>query len=143
MSEATMPSDYLAQGPSGAVFSECRTYRYMLWRRWKEDKQVTGFGPDAIEFDSPSHMVAFIGLNPSTADETQDDPTIRRCIGFAKSWGFRGMMMLNLFAFRATDPKDMKAAADPIGPDNDRHIRVASSILPQTICCWGTHGAFE
>ena len=85
----------------GARFSESRTHRYALWRIWEKG----------------APMVMFVGLNPSTADETQDDPTIRRCIDFAKRWGYGGLYMLNIFAFRATNPKDMKAAADPVGPD--------------------------
>jgi hypothetical protein len=63
-------------------------------------------------------MLALVGLNPSTADELRDDPTIRRCIRFAKDWGFDGLYMLNAFGFRETDPKEMKRATDPIGPEN-------------------------
>ena len=77
----------------GARLSPCRTYRYALWRRWGE-------GPPAM----------FIGLNPSTADETADDPTIRRCIAFARSWGHGALCMANLFAYRATQPADIPAA---------------------------------
>lgn len=77
----------------GAQFSQCRKYRYALWRTWDDDSHIT-----------------FIGLNPSTADETEDDPTIRRCIAYAKKWEFGGINMLNLFAFRATSPGDMKRA---------------------------------
>src|SRR5688572_12557148 len=97
---------------SGARFSECGTYRYVLWRQWNE---VNG-------------DVAFVGLNPSTADDEKDDPTIRRCIGFAKRWGYGGVVMLNLFAYRATRPDAMWAArvadADIVGPQNDAHIRL-------------------
>ena len=78
-----------------ATFSECRKYRYTLWRRW-----------DGL---FASGYAMFIGLNPSTADETNDDPTIRRCIGYARDWGYGGLCMTNLFAFRATLPKNMKA----------------------------------
>ena len=94
-------------GCSGAIFSPCRTWRYTLTRDW-----LLGNG----------ERVAFIGLNPSTADETLDDPTIRRCINYAKAWGYSGMTMLNLFGYRATDPEDMKAFREPIGPENDAHI---------------------
>ena len=72
-----------------ATFSPCRRWRYTLLRRWEPANLI---------------VVAFIGLNPSTADETLDDPTIRRCIGFAKAWGAGGMYMLNLFGWRSTDP---------------------------------------
>ncbi len=84
-----------------AHLSICRRYRYALLRRWGEGKNAM-----------------FIGLNPSTADETADDPTIRRCVSFAKAWGFGGLCMANLFAYRATNPADMLMQADPIGPDN-------------------------
>jgi hypothetical protein len=116
---------------SGAEFSTCRTYRYALWRAWGEG-------------DS---RVAFIGLNPSTADETEDDPTIRRCIGFAKLWGFDGLVMLNAYAFRATDPNDMKAAVrqgiDAVGPENDETMRQwcdeSQSGVQRVVACWGQH----
>ena len=111
---------------STATFSPCRTWRYTLTRRWDDGPQI-----------------AFIGLNPSTADETEDDPTIRRCIGFAKREGAGGLVMLNLFAFRATDPKAMKAALDPVGPDNDLHIRLGIQSSMLAICCWGSHGVFQ
>ena len=82
----------------------------------------------------------FIGLNPSTADETNDDPTIRRCISFAKSWGYDGLCMTNLFAFRATNPEDMLAAADPIGTENDRHLVELAGKASLVIAAWGTLG---
>lgn len=107
------------------MFSEDRIYRYQLRRDWDETLPV----------------VAFIGLNPSTADETQDDPTIRRCIGFAKAWGYGGLVMLNLFAFRATDPKVMRAASDPIGPDNNVHICAVAKEAEAVVAAWGTGGA--
>jgi len=109
-----------------AEFSPCRRYRYALYRRW-----IGG-----------AWTVNFIGLNPSTADETQDDPTIRRCIGFAKSWGFSSLCMLNLFAFRATDPRDMMAATDPIGEDNDNAIALHVGKNP-TIAAWGAGGWYR
>lgn len=109
---------------SGAIFSACRTYRYSLWRTW------SGRGTYA----------RFIGLNPSTADETKDDPTIRRCIAFAKAWGYDGVVMLNLFAFRATSPSDMMKADDPVGPDNDGWL--IDSMPERAVAAWGTHGTF-
>jgi hypothetical protein len=93
-----------------------------------------------IIWDATLPMAAFVGLNPSTADVKQDDPTIRRCRGFAESWGMGGMRMLNLFAFRATDPKVMLAAKDPIGPENHLGILLADVTGPW-IACWGTHGS--
>ena len=109
----------------GALFSSDQVYRYVLWRRW-------GAGP----------YITFVGLNPSTADAHNDDPTIRRCINFAKDWGHAGIYMLNAFAFRATDPKMMKAAASPIGPENDEFIERYHALCICTIACWGTHGDF-
>lgn len=84
---------------SGAQFSPCRAYRYALWRNrsWESaPKSTKGY-------------IMFIGLNPSTADETKDDPTIRRCLGYCRSWGYIGFVMVNLFAFRATEPEVMMA----------------------------------
>lgn len=80
----------------GAKFSDCRKYRYTLWRIWNESEPC----------------VMFIGHNPSTADEKEDDPTIRRCINYSRDWGYGGLYMVNLFAYRATDPKDLIAATD-------------------------------
>lgn len=105
-------------------FSSCRKYRYTLWREW--------LGGDGYAM--------FIGLNPSTADETRDDPTIRRCIGFAQSWGYRSLLMTNLFAFRATYPADMMAAADPIGPENDSWLRTSAADAGVVVAAWGTLG---
>lgn len=109
----------------GATLSEDRIYRYSLWRIWDESK-------------SP---VVFIGLNPSTADETVDDPTIRRCINFAKSWGHGGIYMLNLFALRATNPKELYTHAAPIGPHSDSELKKRPTLL--TIACWGVNGVFR
>lgn len=108
-----------------ALVSPCGLYRYVLTRQW-----------------APGPVVAFVGLNPSTADAEVDDPTIRRCLAFAKSWGCGGLTMVNLFAFRATQPTDMFAAADPIGPDNDLWLRTASQGADITIEAWGAHGGF-
>lgn len=107
------------------AFSEDRAFRYTLWREWDVDS-LTGCADDLPH----GHQFAqFIGLNPSTADETRDDPTIRRCIGFAKLWGYGALCMTNLFAFRATKPRDMRQAADPIGPEN-------MALLPPEIVDW-------
>lgn len=107
-----------------AAFSPCTKYRYTLYRRWSAETGITA---------------AFIGLNPSTADATQDDPTIRRCVGFAMSWGCVGMYMLNAYAFRATDPKVMKAHHAPIGTDNNDYIQSVSRSCYFKVACWGAH----
>lgn len=108
----------------GATFSDCKKYRYSLWRIWEGGKGV----------------VTFIGLNPSTADENIDDPTIKRCINFAKSWGYGGIYMVNLFAFRATDPKVMKATDYPVGSDNDKWIKQLIDESEIAVAAWGNHG---
>lgn len=120
--------DLIGPGPSGATFSSCRKHRFTLWRRWEPDCP-------------PSRMCAFIGLNPSTADETLDDPTIRRCIRFSKDWGFGGYVMLNLFSFRATDPNDMKKS-DPMEfySRNALGILDVALVAGRTVAAWGTHG---
>jgi len=110
----------------GAIFSPCRAYRYSLWRIWSDVMPVVGF----------------IGLNPSTADETVNDPTIRRCMRFAKDWGYGGLIMLNLFAFRSTDPKGLRTVDDPVGPENDGHLCTQSEMCAKMIAAWGIHGAY-
>lgn len=108
-----------------AIISECGTYRYTLSRCW----------------DPPKPSCAFVMLNPSTADATQDDPTIRRCIGFAKAWGYGGVDVLNLFALRATDPSALRSHPDPIGPDNDEYLRSLRGRF--VVAAWGVHGALN
>lgn len=107
----------------GAVISECGKYRYQLWRIWDESKP----------------LVLFIMLNPSKADATKDDSTIKRCIGFAKSWNFGGFYVGNLYAFRATKPKDMKQAKYPEGKDNKKHIAEMAKKCRLVVCAWGNN----
>jgi len=111
---------------TNAYLSKCREYRYALWRTWDNSK------PYAM----------FIGLNPSTANETEDDPTINRCINYAKEWGYGGLCMANLFAFRATKPVDMKLSTDPIGPENDHWIQKLSKNAGVIIGAWGNDGSY-
>ena len=108
----------------GARFSRCGQYRYALTREW----------------DPAGSTCAFIGLNPSTADAYRDDPTIRRCIGFAKNWGHGKLLVVNLFAFRATYPADLKAAADPVGPRNNYWLRRLLKDCDIAIAAWGNDG---
>lgn len=107
-----------------AVMSPDGTYRYALRRRW-------GDGPTTL----------FIGLNPSTADHLQDDPTLRRCISFAERWGFEGVAMGNLFALRSTDPKELEKAQDPIGPENDEWLKRLARESDTIVAAWGNGGA--
>ncbi len=110
-----------------ANFSLCKTYRYTLQRTLSRD----GLG-----------ICVFIMLNPSTADADTNDPTVRRCVGYADAWGYRTLTVLNAFAFRGTDPKNMKAAEDPVGPDNDHwiHSVCTYSIKSRVIVAWGKDG---
>jgi hypothetical protein len=82
-------------------------------------------------------MVAFIGLNPSTADETDDDNTMRRCIDFAQQWGYDGLFMVNLFAYRSKDPKKLKTVSDPVGPENAAWVQRACMSSERVVACWG------
>lgn len=109
---------------NGAILSPCRVYRYALWRTWS-----TGHG-----------IVMFIGLNPSTADEVDNDRTVNRCIRFAQRWGYAGIYMANLFAFRATAPQVMLRAADPVGPDNDQHLLACAAQANLVVAAWGNDG---
>ncbi|MCX7287060.1 MAG: DUF1643 domain-containing protein [Rhodobacterales bacterium] len=109
---------------SEASYSDCTRYRYLLTRVW-------GSGPRAL----------FIMLNPSTATEVQNDPTVERCERRARALGFGAFRVTNIFAFRATDPKVMRAEADPVGPANDTAILDSLPWADAVICAWGNHGA--
>ncbi|MGE4533477.1 DUF1643 domain-containing protein [Halomonas sp.] len=110
-----------------AEISPCGRYRYTLARIWDPDLPC----------------VAFIGLNPSTADAFQDDPTLNRCMRYAEAWGYGGVWMVNLFAFRATRPADMMAADDPVGPDNDISLQSVCEAADLVVAAWGNHGSFR
>lgn len=121
-----------------AEFSEDRKYRYTLWR---DDLQANrDLFVDAFANGREKLYVQFIGLNPSTADETTDDNTLRKCMKFARRWGYGSMCMTNLFAWRATDPDVMKAQSDPVGPDNDRWLKEIADKAGLIIVAWGNHG---
>lgn len=111
--------------PSTAVYSDCERYRYSLTRIW----------------DDTGCKVHFVMLNPSTATEVQNDPTVERCERRARALGHGGFRVTNIFAWRDTDPHKMRAAADPVGPANDAAILDGLAWADQTICAWGTHGA--
>lgn len=110
---------------TGASFSPDRRYRYRLTRVW----------------DDSLPTVCFIMLNPSTADEVQNDPTIERCRRRASQMGFGGLVAVNIFALRSTDPARLYVEADPVGPENDAHIRDAATASGLVICGWGEHGS--
>jgi len=105
-----------------ATISPSQRFRYVLGRRWAE-------GPTLL----------FVMLNPSTADAEKDDATIRRCMGFAQAEGYGALEVVNLFAYRATKPRDLKLAGWPVGPDNDQHIRTAAAGAAAACLAWGAH----
>jgi hypothetical protein len=108
---------------SGAQFDDSGKYRYRLWRRW-------GSGGRCV----------FVGLNPSTADAGNDDPTIRRCAAFAKRWGFGALDMVNLFAWRSTDPGGLLSAApEHVGPENDKVLAEVFGGASRIVWAWGRH----
>jgi len=111
---------------SVAVYSDCERYRYLLTRTWDRER------PKAL----------FVMLNPSTATEFQNDPTVERCERRARTLGYGAFRVTNIFAWRDTDPKAMRAAADPIGPENDAAIIESAAWADLILCAWGTHGAF-
>lgn len=116
-----VPPCYAEQVDSGANISDCGNYRYSLWRRW--------------DYEQPS--VLFIMLNPSTADAELDDPTIRRCMGFARDWGYGGVRVCNLYAWRATKPAALKEVLEPIGKWNDLSIAGGALDAGRIIAAWG------
>lgn len=87
--------------------------------------------------------MCWIMLNPSRADEVRDDPTIRRCTGFARQWGFGSMVVVNLFAFCTADPAELRRVDDPVGPGNDDAIRAGASRADIVVAAWGRHGALR
>lgn len=110
---------------SSARLSECGRYRYNLTRRVRTDRHT---------------WCCFVMLNPSTADATTDDPTIRACCEFARRWECGWLQVVNLFAWRATDPRELASAADPIGPQNARALEEAARNADILVCAWGAHG---
>jgi hypothetical protein len=104
----------------GAVLSECGKYRYTLSRRWKEGGRTC----------------CFVMLNPSTADALRDDPTIRRCVGFAKAWGCHALEVRNLLCWRATNPVELRLVQDPVGPDADKYLLDARDCH-LVVLAWG------
>ena len=110
---------------STAIYSDCENYRYSLTRTW----------------DANIRKVLFIMLNPSTATEIQNDPTVERCERRARALGYGAFQVCNIFAYRATDPHIMRTQNDPNGPDNSGTILEAATWADDIVCAWGTHGA--
>jgi len=117
---------------AGAVFDDTGQYRYQLWRRES---------PAWLQSNGrQQRTILWVMLNPSTADEQQLDPTLRRCANYSHGWGFTAWEVCNLFAFRATDPKRMLSVVDPVGEDNDGMILEAAQRADQIVAGWGGHG---
>lgn len=124
MTDADSP---LVDDTSGAELDDAREYRWRLWREW----------------DAERPTVAFLMLNPSTADETEDDQTIRRCIGYGKSWGYGRLEVVNLFAYRTKKPSELRTADAPVGDRNDEVLRDVCQEAELVVAAWGAHGEFS
>lgn len=111
-----------------AIFSDCGRYRYWLTR-----EELSRRGP----------IVAFVMLNPSTADADALDPTVRRCVGYAREWGASKLIVTNIFALRSTDPRALYTDPAPVGPENEGYIRRAATEAHVVVCAWGNHGALH
>lgn len=111
---------------SGADFSGDLLHRYRLYRAW-----------------GPGKRCVFVMLNPSTADESKNDPTVTRCIGFARDWGYDGVDVVNLFAWRATNPRELYVVHDPVGPGNDDAVITAARAASRVVVAWGNHGGLH
>lgn len=107
-----------------AIIDSTEVYRYALVREW----------------DEALPRVCFVMLNPSVADAVTDDPTVRRCMSFARRWGMGSIEVVNLYAYRATSPRALWFASDPVGPENDRYIDVAATRAAVVVAAWGAHG---
>ena len=111
-----------------ARISACGLYRYSLDRCWST---------------ASGGLITWIMLNPSTADAFVDDATIRRIVDFSQRWGFVRLRVVNLFAYRATEPDELFNAVDPVGPDNDDEIEYACGLADRIVCAWGAHPSTE
>lgn len=114
-----------ASQPDGATVAGA--YRYLLWRTW----------------DAARPRLLWVLFNPSTADASREDPTLHRCRGFSRTWGYGGLEVVNLFAFRTPHPRDLLRAADPIGPENDAYLAAAVARAPAIVAAWGAHGGYR
>ncbi len=108
----------------GVVIDKTGFYRYSLWREWDIDKS----------------KIVFIMLNPSKADASMDDPTLRRCISFAKSWDYGSLIVVNLFAYRSSSPLELRQVDDPVGKQNDRYLKKAIKLADRVVVAWGNNG---
>ena len=109
---------------AGAIFSNCGRYRYRLWRIW----------------DPSLPTLLWILYNPSTADAKVEDPTLRRCMDFTRQWGYGGLTVVNRFAYRATNPRQLNSTIDPVGPENTSYVQNALLTHREVMCAWGLQG---
>jgi hypothetical protein len=107
-----------------AIISDDKAYRYFLSREW----------------DATLPKIGFIMLNPATADNTTDDATMRRVISFAKSWGYGGVLVGNLYAYRTKKPADLRTVEDPEGPENQKYVKQIIGLCDKIVYAWGNHG---
>lgn len=121
-----MPPERARVIARSAVISADQNYRYRLTRT----------------LDKGVGSVVFIMLNPSTADADIDDPTIRRCLGFAEAWGYAEVVVVNLFSWRATQPSALQLVSDPVGEETAHHLAAAAAEAGLIVCAWGAHGGF-
>lgn len=122
------PSDLFGRVTRGATFSPCRQYRYLLWRELAADIRRTAL---------------FLMLNPSKAGALIDDPTVGRCFGFTRAWGYDRFDVANLFAWSATDRSELRRVPEPVGPENDAYILRAAATADLIVCAWGADGALH
>jgi hypothetical protein len=111
--------------PTGALFSKCRRWRYLLWRCWDDHRPAANF----------------LMLNPSTADEVKLDPSCTRARNYAEKWGYGALIVTNIFGWRSTDPSVLKIVKDPVGRGNDAAILKAAREAKLVVCAWGEHGS--
>lgn len=114
---------------SEAAYSPDMKYRYLLYRSWSDE--------------IPRKRVCFVMLNPSTATESENDPTIRKCVKYADRWGYGGLSIVNLFALRSTDPARLYTHADPVGERNLHMIETSAAWDKEVILAWGAHGSLK
>jgi len=122
---ANTPSEEFVDDRCDAVLSDDGDYRYRLRRQWDQTKPT----------------VAWIMLNPSTADATTDDPTVRRCLNYANRWDYGTLLVGNLFALRTPDPDDLRGHPAPVGPANDAHLQEIVAGADLVVCAWGSNGS--
>lgn len=122
MTMAALPGLYVGTINGWAHLSPCERYRYVLGRRW-----------------APGRHVCWIMLNPSRADAVRDDATLTRCIGYSRSYGFKALVVVNLYAWRATDPRELATVDDPEGPDNNRIVLEQAAAAHTVIAAWGAN----